>query len=71
MAIYKRGSKWRGWSEKKPFPTLAQFLKTAEAQNCERVGTKTGLSAGTKCEALQVIGAKGGTRTPTGFPARS
>ena len=36
------------------------------------VGTKLGTLENCKSDdALQVVGAKGGTRTPTGFPARS
>jgi hypothetical protein len=37
-----------------------------------QVGTHLGTGEnGPKSETLEVIGAKGGTRTPMGFPARS
>ena len=53
-------------------PLAAASIISAEAQKCEQVGTNLGtVSEGAKLDALQVIGAKGGTRTPTVLPARS
>jgi integrase len=44
----------------------------AETKESDQVGTKLGTAEnGEKSEALQVVGAKGGSRTPMGFPARS
>ncbi len=46
--------------------------KALEAPKSEEVGTKLGTADAEQIlEAPEVVGAKGGTRTPTGFPARS
>jgi hypothetical protein len=53
-------------------PLAAPPATSSGAQKSEQVGTNLGTgSEGAELETLQVIGAKGGTRTPTGFPARS
>jgi integrase len=53
-------------------PLAAQPVSSSQEQESGQVGTKLGtVSDGEKSEDLEVLGAKGGTRTPMGFPARS
>jgi len=53
-------------------PLAVQPVGSARDHEGKQVGTKLGTAAeGPKSDGLEVHGAKGGTRTPTGFPARS
>jgi integrase len=48
------------------------LTRLASDRESKRVGTNLGTVAeGQNCKAVQVAGAKGGTRTPTVLPARS
>jgi integrase len=53
-------------------PLAAHPVGSSRDHEGKQVGTKLGTAAeGPKSDGLEVLGAKGGTRTPTGFPARS
>ena len=53
-------------------PFAAGSVSAIQEQENSKVGPKLGTAQeDEKCDALQAIGAKGGTRTPTVLPARS